>query len=51
VEPASVSPILKSWITVTLNADYPETLVLEDFTATLHSIDDPENFDDQEMYI
>lgn len=51
VDPASVSPILKTWVTVTLNSDYPENMVKEDFTATLHSVNDPENFADQEMYI
>lgn len=40
--PNSVSPVLKSEITVNLDPAYPETLVSTDFTAVLYSNDDPE---------
>ena len=35
VTPSSVSPVLASTITVTLESTYPHALAVEDFTATL----------------
>ena len=40
VEPSSVSPVLRTELTVFLN--YPDTMVAEDFTAVLFSNDDEE---------
>ena len=40
IQPASVSPVLKSDLTITLPSDYAYPLNAADFTATLHSESD-----------
>lgn len=40
MDPSSVSPVLKTEVTVYLDTNYPETLDREDFNATLYSNDD-----------
>jgi hypothetical protein len=42
IQPSSVSPVLRSELTVFLDSTYPETMVAEDFTAVLFSNDDAE---------
>lgn len=37
VSPTSVSPVLSTELTVTLESTYPDTLAVEDFTARLVS--------------
>lgn len=50
VSPSSVSPILKSWVTITLSDDYPEDVILENFSAVLVSLDDSE-YPEYPLYI
>ena len=51
VSPSSVSPILKTWITITLGDAYPDALVKEDFTAELISADPASDFVPRYIYI
>lgn len=42
LSPSSVSPVLKTEITITLDSNYGETLVAEDFTVVVTSETDAE---------
>lgn len=42
IQPSSVSPVLRTELTVFLDQTYPDTMVAEDFTAVLFSNDDEE---------
>lgn len=51
ITPNNVSPILKTWVTITLDSTFPETMVLADFKAKLKSTDTSSDFTPLEMYI
>jgi hypothetical protein len=49
VSPNSVSPVLKTELTIYLASDYATTLNVEDFSATLYSLDDVDF--ERELYV
>lgn len=49
LEPSSASPVLATEIYVFLDSGYPETLVVDDFSAILYSNDDEEY--ERELYV
>lgn len=51
VSPSSVSPILKTWVTISLDSTFTDTMVREDFTVTLLSRDTSSDYAARSVYV